>query len=209
MSGSCPVLDAVFLDRDGTVIEDAHYLRDPALVRLLPGAGPALKALADAGMRLFLVTNQSGVGRGMFTEKDVLACHARLKELLAGHGVAFTDWAYCPHAPEAGCDCRKPGPGMWRALRAEHGLYPARCAMVGDKLEDVRFGLDLGFAVTVLVMTGKGENHAARLGLAETELPGPDRPLVVLDERKPEQPHALALDIAAACAWLKTGAFAS
>ena len=91
---------------------------------------------------------------------------------------------------------------MWRTLSAGRGLDPARCAMVGDKPEDIRFGLDLGFAATVLVMTGKGAEHAAKLGLAETGLPGPDVSLVELEERKPGQPHALARDLAAACAWL-------
>jgi len=96
-------LAAVLLDRDGTVIEDRHYLSDPSGVALLPGAAAGLAALAAAGARLFLVTNQSGIGRGYFTEADLHACNARLSDLLRGHGVCLADTAFCPHGPDDGC----------------------------------------------------------------------------------------------------------
>ena len=92
MSVSC----AVLLDRDGTLIEDKHYLSEPSGVALLPGVGPALSRLVQAGHRLFLVSNQSGVGRGYFTEQAVVACQKRLEELLEPYGVAFTDAVWCP-----------------------------------------------------------------------------------------------------------------
>ena len=118
MSVSC----AVLLDRDGTLIEDKHYLSEPSGVALLPGVGPALSRLVQAGHRLFLVSNQSGVGRGYFTEQAVVACQKRLEELLEPYGVAFTDAVWCPHAPEESCFCRKPLPGMFDELRDRHGL---------------------------------------------------------------------------------------
>jgi len=160
-----PGIDTVLLDRDGTVIVDEHYLCDPARVRLLPGAGQALARLADAGMRLFLVSNQSGIGRGFFTEAGHLAVQARLEALLREHGVRLADAAFCLHAPDAGCPCRKPGLGQWQALRHRHGLDPATTAVIGDKASDVAFGTNLGAAVTVLVLTGHGADEAARLGL--------------------------------------------
>ncbi|NHZ48831.1 HAD-IIIA family hydrolase, partial [Nitratidesulfovibrio liaohensis] len=119
---------AVLLDRDGTVIEDRHYLSDPSGVTLLPGAARGLAALAAAGARLFLVTNQSGIARGYFTEADLHACNARLDELLGEHGVSLADTAFCPHGPDDGCACRKPAPGMWLTLRDRHGLCAAATA---------------------------------------------------------------------------------
>lgn len=133
MSVSC----AVLLDRDGTLIEDKHYLSEPSGVALLPGVGPALSRLVQAGHRLFLVSNQSGVGRGYFTEQAVVACQKRLEELLEPYGVAFTDAVWCPHAPEESCFCRKPLPGMFGELRARHGLLPETTFMIGDKLDDL------------------------------------------------------------------------
>ncbi len=128
MSVSC----AVLLDRDGTLIEDKHYLSEPSGVALLPGVGPALSRLVQAGHRLFLVSNQSGVGRGYFTEQAVVACQKRLEELLEPYDVAFTDAVWCPHAPEESCFCRKPLPGMFDELRARHGLLPETTFMIGE-----------------------------------------------------------------------------
>lgn len=164
-----PHITSLLLDRDGTVIKDKHYLHKPRGVALLPGVGEALGALASQGMRFFLVSNQSGVGRGMFPEEAVAACNARLAELLARYGVVLTDSVYCPHAPEENCACRKPGTGMWETLSARHSLDPACCLMAGDKVEDIRFGSAAGVALRILVLTGKGQDTAERCGL---ELPG-------------------------------------
>ncbi len=172
-----PDIETVLLDRDGTVIEDKHYLSDPAQVRLIPGAAQALARLQAAGMRLFVVSNQSGIGRGRFTEADHLAVHARLTELLAAHGVHLTDAAFCPHAPDAGCACRKPRTGQWELLRRRHGLDPATTVVIGDKASDVAFGHALGARLTILVLTGHGRAEAGK--------PGPP-------------PHAVAPDLAAA-----------
>ncbi len=154
-------LRSVFLDRDGTLIEDRHYLADPAGVVLLPGAAAALARLAGAGCDLFLVSNQSGVGRGYFSEADVRACQKRLDDLLEDAGVRLTEAVWCPHAPEAGCRCRKPLPGLWERLAAARGLDPRASVMIGDKAADLHFAFNAGFAAAVLVLTGEGENERA------------------------------------------------
>lgn len=156
---------AVFLDRDGTVIEERHYLSDPAGVALLPGVGEALGRLCSAGCKLFLVSNQSGIGRGYFTGDALAACQARLDDLLRPYGARFTDARFCPHAPDADCACRKPGTGMWEALRGVHGLDPACCVMVGDKPEDLAFAVRARFAAAWLTLTGHGRESAKTLGL--------------------------------------------
>ena len=156
---------ALLLDRDGTVIADKHYLADPDGVELLPGVGEALGLLSSRGVRLFLVSNQSGVGRGLFPLQSVLECNARLRDLLAPYGVRFTDSVFCPHSPEEHCACRKPGIGMWEELRLRHGLSPETTAMVGDKAEDMAFAAEAGLAGRILVLTGKGAATAVALGL--------------------------------------------
>ena len=197
---------AVLLDRDGTVIEDRNYLSDPSGVTLLPGAAHGLAALVAAGARLFLVTNQSGIGRGYFTEADLHACNARLGELLGEHSVSLADTAFCPHGPDDGCICRKPAPGMWLALRDRHGLCAADTAMVGDKPEDVAFGRDAGLGRVVLVLTGKGQAAAQALGLPVPEGDAPVRETAPAAlAARPDWPHAVARDLAAAAAWLLSG----
>jgi len=188
----------VILDRDGTVIADKHYLCDPQGVELLPGVGKALARLTSDGVRLFLATNQSGIGRGYFQKRDYLAVQERLGQiLLAEFGVRFTDVAYCPHAPEACCTCRKPAPGMWQALAAANSLDPAATIMIGDKIADVGLGLTAGLAASVLVLTGKGKKHAEALGLPPVEAP-----LVEISPRGADQPHLVARNLEAVAAWV-------
>ena len=157
---------AVLFDRDGTVIFDRHYLSDPAGVELIPGTGEALAKLKGAGVASYLVSNQSGIGRGYFPESSWYACQARLDELLETFGAKLEDSRFCPHDPEDKCDCRKPAIGMWKSLRDAYGLEASSCAMVGDKPEDLRFGINAGLAAAVLVLTGKGVKSAEKLGLA-------------------------------------------
>lgn len=186
-------IDTVLLDRDGTVIVDKHYLSDPDGVELLPGAATGLRHLARAGLKLFLVTNQSGIGRGYFTEEAYQACHAALEKHLCGEEIALEDSVFCPHAPEEGCMCRKPNPGMWRTLAARHGLDAATSAMVGDKAEDIAFGRCAGFAATVLVLTGKGRQTADKLSLP---LPGREEAYRAIDaSHDGSLPHAIARDL--------------
>ena len=161
---------AVLFDRDGTVIFDRHYLSDPDGVELIPGTGEALARLGAAGIASYLVSNQSGIGRGYFPESGWYACQARLDELLAAFGAKLEDSRFCPHDPEEHCHCRKPGTGMWESLREKYGLEASSCAMVGDKPEDLRFGINAGLAAAVLVLTGKGEKSAEKLGLDTGEI---------------------------------------
>ncbi len=137
---------AVFLDRDGTVIEDRDYLSDPAGVRLLPGAARGMRRLADAGYALVIATNQSGIARGLFGEADYRAVRARLDELLAAAGVRLAGTYHCPHHPDftGPCACRKPAPGMFLRAARELGLDLARSVLVGDRVRDVAPAADLG-----------------------------------------------------------------
>jgi len=141
---------AVFLDRDGTLIEDVHFLCDPAQIRLLPGAASALLRLKSAGFRCVLVTNQSAVGRGMITETRLEEIHAELSRILAAEGALLDGIYYCPDAPSkegfpvlAGGD-RKPAPGMLLRAAADFGLDLESSWMVGDKISDVQAGLNAG-----------------------------------------------------------------
>jgi histidinol-phosphate phosphatase family protein len=140
--------DLVLFDRDGTLVHDVPYNGDPALVRPVDGARPALDRLRERGVRVGLVSNQSGVGRGVLTLDQVAAVNARLAELLG----AFDTVQVCPHAPEDGCGCRKPAPGMVKAACAELDVDPARCVVVGDIGADVGAAEAAG-AVGVLVPT--------------------------------------------------------
>jgi histidinol-phosphate phosphatase family protein len=143
MSGTA----AVFLDKDGTLVDDVPYNVDPALIRLTRGAGEGLRMLRDAGFRLFVVSNQSGVARGFFSEEALGPVEARLRELLRDEGVEIEAFRWCPHHPEGtvdryriACGCRKPRPGMITSLAAEHGIDLARSWMVGDTPADVHAG---------------------------------------------------------------------
>lgn len=130
---------AVFLDRDGTLIHDRHYLSDPAGVELLPGAAEAIARLNRAGLFVALVTNQSGIGRGMYGEEEYRAVHARLAALLAAGGARLDADYHCPLAPDAPdpSAMRKPGVGMFLRAAREHGLDPAASWYVGDRARDV------------------------------------------------------------------------
>jgi D-glycero-D-manno-heptose 1,7-bisphosphate phosphatase len=130
---------AAFLDRDGTLIEDRHYLRDPEGVRLLPGAADAVRRLNRAGVAAVLITNQSGIARGLLTEAEYAATAARLAQLL-GDQEAQLDAAYhCPHLPDLSgpCDCRKPGPLLYQRAAQDLGLDLSRSWWIGDRPRDV------------------------------------------------------------------------
>ena len=134
---------ALLLDRDGTLIVDVGYPRDPALVEPLPGA---IETLRELGQRfaLVIVSNQSGIGRGRITEAEAHAGHARVIELFAAGGVRFAGAYYCPHAPDAGCACRKPQPGLIHDAARELGLDLAASVLVGDKPSDLEAGRAAG-----------------------------------------------------------------
>lgn len=196
-------ITSVLLDRDGTVIVDKHYLADPAGVELLPGAAEGTQALTTGERSLFIVTNQSGIGRGYFSEKEYAACHAALEKLLQDVGVPLTDSAFCPHGPEDGCVCRKPAPGMWALLSERNNLKAETTAMVGDKAEDVAFGRNLNFPAVVLVLTGKGRAAAEKMGLPM--LTDSEEYVLVPKASQPggeKLPHAVAHDLSGAAKFI-------
>jgi len=153
---------AVFLDRDGVVIEDSHYLADRSRVRLLPGAAEAIATLNRTGWPVVIVTNQSGVARGLFGEDDVAEVHDHLAELLRGYGARIDAFHYCPHHPEGAvaryrvdCSCRKPRPGMLVRAAESLGIDLAASWLIGDRVSDLAAGAAVGCR-TVLVRTGHG-----------------------------------------------------
>ena len=146
---------ALFLDRDGTLIEDHGYLADPAGVRLLPAVAAALRRFRDAGYALVLVTNQSGIGRGFYGWDDYEAVAARLRELLAEEGMELDAELACAHTPGVeGCTWRKPGPGMLVEAARQLGLDLSRSLLVGDKLSDIEAAAAAGLPCAVHVATG-------------------------------------------------------
>src|SRR5512135_1517252 len=145
---------ALFLDRDGTLILDKHYLRDPAEVELIPGVAAALERAKSLGYRLFLFTNQSGIGRGYFTLDDTLRCNARMEELIGLPAPLFTDVCIAPEAPDQPQHYRKPSPRFILESIARHDLDPAQCWMVGDNKADVAAGQNAGIRIAT-VCTGK------------------------------------------------------
>jgi D-glycero-D-manno-heptose 1,7-bisphosphate phosphatase len=156
----------VFLDRDGTLIVQRHFLKDPDEVELLPGAGPALQRLCDAGFQLFLVTNQSGIGRGLFTLEDVERVHARLLDLLAPNHVTFQHIYIAPEGPDQPSPGRKPSPHFLRVAGKDWGLDLGASYMVGDKLLDLECGWNAGVRRSLLVRTGYGVEVERTAGAA-------------------------------------------
>lgn len=153
---------AVFLDRDGTINEEVGYLRNVADLRLIPGAGAAIKRLNNSGMKVVLVTNQSGIARGYFSEALLQEIHDRLEQMLRDEGARLDAVYYCPHHPSAGnthftrdCDCRKPGTGLIDKAARDLNIDVKHSYVVGDKWSDVELGQRAG-AHSVLVRTGYG-----------------------------------------------------
>jgi len=149
---------ALFLDRDGVVIVDRGYLGDPDQVKLLPGVAETMVRARKAGYLLIGVSNQSGLGRGLFSRDDLERVMIRQDALLREAGARFDGFYYCPHAPGEGCRCRKPGPGMFEEAAATCRWDPARSWVVGDKASDVAFARDNGLGA-VLVLTGYGADQ--------------------------------------------------
>lgn len=153
---------AVFLDRDGTIIAEKSYLADPDRVDLIPGSAEAMRRLRDAGFVLVVVTNQSGIARGLYQEADYHAVAARVDELLAAHGATPDETRYCPHHPDVTgpCDCRKPDTGMHRRAAANLDIDLVASFYVGDKATDVLPARALG-GQGILVRTGYGVEQEA------------------------------------------------
>jgi len=147
---------AVFLDRDGTLIAEKNYLYRTEEVEIFPGAGAALKRLAEAGFKLFIVTNQSGIGRGYFTLADAENVNRHLGHEFARDGVRFEKVYLAPEAPDQPSRGRKPSPQFLFDARDEFGLDLAESYMVGDKLIDLECGWNAGVKKSLLVRTGYG-----------------------------------------------------
>jgi D-glycero-D-manno-heptose 1,7-bisphosphate phosphatase len=145
---------AVFLDRDGTVIEDLDYPREPERVRLLDGAAAGLRALRDAGFALIVISNQSGIGRGIIDPTEAKAVHERFMAELGAEQIELDAACYCPHAPWEQCDCRKPEPAMLLQAAERLGIALADSFMVGDKLSDAQAGRRAGCRTIVLGESG-------------------------------------------------------
>ncbi len=174
---------AIFLDRDGTIIKEKEYLRDPAQVEVFPEALPSLKRLTAAGFTLFIVTNQSGVGRGYFTMADVDQVNARVVQEFQQHGIAFQKIYIAPEAPDKPSRGRKPSPQFLFDARDEFGINLATSFMIGDKLIDLECGWSASVRASLLVRTGYGRK-------VEREAAGALARAVIVD------------DLSAAAAWI-------
>ena len=157
---------AVFLDRDGVLVEDVHYLREPGQLKILPGVVAGLRSL-ESQFFIIVVTNQSGVARGFLTEDDLLGIHTELVRRMAGQGALIDALYYCPHLPDAPvtaygvpCDCRKPAPGMLLRAATDWGFDLARSFLVGDMPRDIQSGRAAGVK-TIKVGTGSNETSGA------------------------------------------------
>ncbi len=155
---------AVFLDRDGTIIEDVPYISDPRKVVLINGASGAIKTLNTAGFMVVVVSNQSGVGRGFFTGADVGAIHKKIDSILKSEGARIDDYYYCPHEPRDECPCRKPETVMVDRAVDEYSLDKENSYVIGDKASDLRLADNVG-ATSILVRTGHGAQTEKEPGM--------------------------------------------
>jgi D-glycero-D-manno-heptose 1,7-bisphosphate phosphatase len=153
---------AVFLDRDGTINVEVNYLSRVEDFQLLPRVAAAIRALNQHAWCVIVITNQSGVARGYYTETDVAAIHDRMRHDLAKGGAVIDAIYYCPHRPAEACDCRKPSTGLFEQAARDFDLELEQCYCIGDKLSDLLPGQRLGCA-TFLVLTGHGRDEAAGL----------------------------------------------
>jgi len=160
-------LKAVFLDRDGTINYDPGYLNNPDDVFLIEGVGEALRILKNAGYLLLVVSNQSGIARGLITEEEVLAVNNRINDLLRKyHGVSIDHFFYCPHHEDFSdpedCNCRKPATGMFDQAQQKYDIDISRSWMIGDSVADIVAAANLGIP-SILVATGNGREHISVL----------------------------------------------
>jgi len=162
------VFKAVFIDRDVTVSEEIGYMYHAGLYQPFPFAGPAIRKINDSGMKAILITNQSGIGRGYFKEETVDEVHAILKEELARYDASLDAIYVCPHHPDAGCDCRKPNPGMLLRARDEMDIHLSGSYVVGDKYVDIETAHRAG-ATGILVLTGYGREQRERYRANEVQ----------------------------------------
>jgi D-glycero-D-manno-heptose 1,7-bisphosphate phosphatase len=149
---------AFFIDRDGVIVVETDYLGDPNYVEIIPGAAEAIKAIKAAGYLAIVVSNQSGVARGYYSEADVELVNQRIDKILTEQGANIDAFYHCPHHPKFSgeCSCRKPEPGMLLTAAQEHQIDPTQSYMIGDKISDVNAGRNAGCSESVLIKTGHG-----------------------------------------------------
>lgn len=158
---------AVFIDRDGTINVNVHYLDDPDRFEMYPGVGEGLRRLQDNGFTLIVITNQSGIARGLFTEEQLSAIHERMEQELQAYGVKLDGLYYCPHHPDEGCDCRKPNTRLFEQAIREHDIDIHKSYMIGDKYLDVAAGKKIG--VKTILIPEPHEREECLLELDEWE----------------------------------------
>jgi D-glycero-D-manno-heptose 1,7-bisphosphate phosphatase len=158
----------VILDRDGTIVVDRHYLSDPDGLAFLPGAAEGLRAMYSQGCRLIVITNQSGVGRGMFSLEALVQMNVRLMEMVGQAGARLEKIYYCPHRPEDSCECRKPATQLMREAAAELRFEPRDAVVIGDKASDVEFGHNCG--ATTMLITQDPASGTARAAHADYQV---------------------------------------
>jgi D-glycero-D-manno-heptose 1,7-bisphosphate phosphatase len=176
---------AVFLDRDGVINQDSpDYIKHRREFHLLPGSVEAIARMSRVGIRVIVVTNQSGINRGIVPPRELQAIHLELRSAVSMQGGRISDIFFCPHRPDENCDCRKPKPGMIQAAAERHGLDLSRSVMVGDSAKDILAGKAAGCGATVLVKTGNGESAVQSLA------------------QRGALPDHVANDLAAAANWI-------
>jgi histidinol-phosphate phosphatase family protein len=151
-------MKAVFLDRDGTIARDVHYCRRPEDFEILPTVPDAVRLLNENGFKVVVITNQSGVARGYFTEETLAQIHDKMRRELARYGAWVDAIYYCPHHPDDRCECRKPKAALFHRAAKEHDINFDRSYVVGDMQIDVAAGKALG-CHTILVTTGPGKGE--------------------------------------------------
>jgi D-glycero-D-manno-heptose 1,7-bisphosphate phosphatase len=165
---------AAFLDRDGTIIRDTEYLRDPEQVELLPGAAKAIKRLNDAGWPVIVITNQSGIARGLLTEQDYERVRMRVDKLIAEESARIDATYHCPHHPDFSgpCECRKPGTKLYENAARDHDLDAAKSWFVGDRIRDVSPADHFGGRSVMLIVdsTPDADRVAASARVTATSL---------------------------------------
>ena len=146
---------AIFLDRDGTIIFDKDYLADPEKVVIMPGAIEALCELRNSGYILIIISNQSGIARGIFSTKEMKLVNKKVEKLFAEKGIKFNAVLICPHAPEDSCECRKPSPKLLLDAAIEFDIDLANSAIIGDKISDAECGIAAGCKHNIFLDNGK------------------------------------------------------
>jgi D,D-heptose 1,7-bisphosphate phosphatase len=141
---------AVFLDRDGTINIDVHYLADPDKFEMYPGVGEGVRELKNHGFKVIVVTNQSGIGRGYYSLDQLSAIHKKMNNIFLRYDITLDGIYYCPHHPDDHCNCRKPNTGLFEKAISQHNINISKSFMVGDKLLDIEAGKKIG-ARTILI----------------------------------------------------------